>query len=74
MKTLVEAGHEVHVASPFPLKSPIENYHDIFLDYGNIGKFINFAMGLFINFRGGEYPTPLDKTLTYKDSLLFKTL
>lgn len=29
MKTLAEAGHEVHVISPFPLKRPIKNYYDI---------------------------------------------
>ncbi|XP_070504995.1 UDP-glycosyltransferase UGT5-like [Chironomus tepperi] len=38
MKTLAEAGHEVHVVSPFPQKSPIDNYHDIFLDYGDDGN------------------------------------
>jgi len=41
MKTLAEAGHEVHVVSPFPLKSPIDNYRDIFLDYGDDGKFVD---------------------------------
>lgn len=33
MKSLAKAGHEVHVISPFPLKTPIHNYHDIFLNY-----------------------------------------
>lgn len=39
MKTLAQTGHEVHVVSPFPQKTPINNYHDIFLDYGDDGKF-----------------------------------
>lgn len=29
MKSLANAGHEVWVASPFPIKEPIANYHDI---------------------------------------------
>lgn len=29
MKGLIEKGHEVTVISPFPLKKPIKNYHDI---------------------------------------------
>lgn len=29
MKALAKAGHSVHVISPFPLKQPVENYHDI---------------------------------------------
>lgn len=32
MKALANAGHEVTVASPFPLKEPINNYHDVFVD------------------------------------------
>ena len=43
MKTLAAKGHEVHVVSPFPQKSPIENYHDIFLDYGDDGKLVNVS-------------------------------
>lgn len=41
MKTLAKAGHEVHVVSPFPLKSPIQNYHDIHLDYPDYLKDID---------------------------------
>lgn len=33
MKTLANAGHDVHVISPFPVKSPIINYHDIHIEY-----------------------------------------
>jgi hypothetical protein len=29
LKSLVEVGHEVTVISPFPLKKPMENYHDV---------------------------------------------
>lgn len=29
MKTLAQAGHEVHVISRFPLKHPIKNYYDV---------------------------------------------
>lgn len=49
MKTLAENGHEVHVASPFPLAAPIENYSDIFLDYGNNGEELEEFLSL-INF------------------------
>lgn len=33
MKALAKAGHEVHIISPFPVKNPIKNYHDILLNY-----------------------------------------
>lgn len=29
LKGLVEQGHEVTVISPFPLKKPMKNYHDV---------------------------------------------
>jgi glucuronosyltransferase len=29
MKSLANAGHDVWVASPFPVKEEIENYHDV---------------------------------------------
>jgi hypothetical protein len=29
LKSLAKAGHEVTVISPFPLKKPMENYHDV---------------------------------------------
>lgn len=29
MKGLANAGHDVYVISPFPLKKPIPNYHDV---------------------------------------------
>lgn len=32
MKSLAKAGHSVTIISPFPLKTPIENYHDVSLD------------------------------------------
>ena len=32
MKTLAKAGHSVTIVSPFPLKTTIENYHDVSLD------------------------------------------
>lgn len=38
MKTLAKAGHEVHVISPFPLKTPLENYHDVVVENGEDGK------------------------------------
>lgn len=37
MKTLAQAGHEVYVISPFPLKDPIPNYHDIVVENGSDG-------------------------------------
>lgn len=33
MKSLANAGHDVHVASPFPVKTPIKNYHDVKLEH-----------------------------------------
>lgn len=33
MKTLAMAGHEVFVISPFPPKTPIENYNHIHIDH-----------------------------------------
>ena len=39
MKTLANAGHEVHMISPFPLKKPIPNYNDIHLVYDNERKY-----------------------------------
>ena len=32
MKSLAKAGHSVTIISPFPLKTSIENYHDVSLD------------------------------------------
>ncbi|CAO1423146.1 unnamed protein product [Diamesa serratosioi] len=32
MKSLAKAGHSVTIISPFPLKTPIENYNDVSLD------------------------------------------
>lgn len=29
IKSLANAGHDVWVVSPFPIKEPIENYHDV---------------------------------------------
>lgn len=29
LKGLVEQGHEVTVISPYPLKQPMKNYHDV---------------------------------------------
>lgn len=37
MKTLARAGHDVHVISPFPLREPIANYHDIIVENGSDG-------------------------------------
>lgn len=33
MSTLANSGHEVYVISPFPVKTPIINYHDIHIEY-----------------------------------------
>lgn len=38
MKTLARAGHDVYVISPFPMKEPIENYHDIIMRNGLEGN------------------------------------
>lgn len=38
MKSLASAGHEVYVISPFPLKEPIANYHDIAIENGSDGN------------------------------------
>ncbi|CAG9805988.1 unnamed protein product [Chironomus riparius] len=35
MKSLANAGHEVYMISPFPLKKPIPNYNDVNLVYDN---------------------------------------
>lgn len=29
MKSLLKAGHEVTVISPYPMKKPLKNYHDV---------------------------------------------
>lgn len=39
MKALANAGHEVTVVSPFPVKEPIKNYHDVYVD--NFGMDVN---------------------------------
>lgn len=38
MKALADAGHEVYVISPFPLKNPIPNYHEIYVENPLDGK------------------------------------
>lgn len=38
MKTLAEAGHDVHVISPFPPREPIANYHDVTVENGSDGN------------------------------------
>lgn len=42
MKTLADAGHEVHMISPFPLKKPIPNYNDVHLVYDNEREYEQF--------------------------------
>lgn len=37
MKTLAQAGHEVYVISPFPIKEAIPNYHDVTVENGSDG-------------------------------------
>lgn len=45
MKTLVKAGHEVYVISPFPLKEPLQNYHDVFVESGSEGDAKYYLLG-----------------------------
>lgn len=43
MKGLANAGHDVYVISPFPLKKPIPNYHDV-----DISSILNEPAGEYI--------------------------
>lgn len=47
MKTLARAGHEVYVISPFPLKEPIANYHDISIRGGLEGILTKIYLKLY---------------------------
>lgn len=54
MKTLAKNGHQVDVVSHYPLKNPMENYHDVINLAGTVDNFINNLTVDFVQNVGGN--------------------
>lgn len=60
MRSLAKAGHEVHMISAFPLKTPIENYYDIAIEYEeDLGTIDMFKLREFSGYEMVNYLTEI---------------